>query len=148
MIYCCGGLHKPSRTVLLSPEFIYTERKLEILVCPVCGAVIAMLTRFNVKTQKYEIIRPKQKKTLNFIKEAESGKWREIKYGTREKAGFVFGLNRENKDGTIYQYASDFNGVKRLIKIIDKTGRIVWEEKRKNQTTTNSNIQNQNLLKT
>ena len=72
------------------------------------------------KTQKYEKFRPKRKKVSEFIKSIENGTWQEIKvpYGTKERSGFVFGLNKEHKDGRIFQYAVDFNGEKKLVKII------------------------------
>jgi len=105
----------------LSPNFQYRDRKLEVLVCEICGALIAELTQFNVKTQKYETFRPKRKKTAKFIKDIEEGKWQEIKikYGTKDRAGFVYGVNREYKSGKIYQYAVNFNGEKKLVKIIN-----------------------------
>ncbi len=121
MIYCCGGYYNPSRTVLIAPDFKYRDRKLEILICPKCSALIACLTQYNIETGKYEVVRPKRKKTANFIKKLEAGNWSEIKikYGTREKAGFVYGINKEFKNGVIHQYAIDFNGVKKLVKVIN-----------------------------
>ncbi len=121
MIYCCGGYHSPLKTVFLSPTFEYRDRKLEILLCPVCGVLVAVLTQFNIKTQKYETYRPKRKKTAKFIQDLQEGKWREfkLKFGTRERAGFVYGVNKQNKSGKIFQYSVDFNGEKKLVKIIN-----------------------------
>lgn len=121
MIYCCGVYHSPERAIFLLPNFEYTDRKLEILICPICGALVAELVQLNVKTQKYETIRPKRKKTYSFIKQIEAGKWEEIKvkYGTKERNGFVYGVNREYKNGKIYQYAVNFNGEKKLVKVIN-----------------------------
>lgn len=123
MIYCCGGYHKAFRTVFISPDFQYRDRKLEIAVCPVCKALVAVLTQFNIKEQKYEVFRPKRKKTAKFIQDLQQGKWKEmkVKYGTKERSGFIFGLNKELKNGLIYQYAVNFNGVKKLVKIVEKT---------------------------
>lgn len=120
MIYCCGGFHTPIRTVFLASTSEYTDRKLEVLVCPVCGALSAVLIQYDIKNQKYELFRPKSKKTAKFIKEAEAGDWREsnIRYGTKQGAGFVYGLNKQHKNGKIYQYAVDFNGIKKLVKVI------------------------------
>lgn len=83
--------------------------------------LIAELTQFNMKKQKYEVFRPKRKRTSEFIKQIENDKWREIRvrYGTKERAGFIFGLNRELKNGIIYQYAVNFNGEKKLVKVIN-----------------------------
>ena len=120
VIYCCGGYHKPLRTVFLLPDFGYRDRKLEVVVCPICGALVAELVQFNVKTQKYETFRPKRKKVSAFIKKIENDKWQEIKvqYGTKERSGFVYGINREYKNGKIYQYAFNFNGERKLEKVI------------------------------
>ena len=62
----------------------------------------------------------KSKRTLDFIKKALEGKLDtvKVKYGTREKAAFVYGVNRQAKNGKIYQYAVDFNGTKKLVKVI------------------------------
>lgn len=121
VIYCCGGYHQPHKVVSLLPDFKYKERKLEVCICPVCNSLIAELTQLNVQTQKYEVFRPKRKKTSKFLKEIEAGKWNEIrvKYGSKSAAGFVFGFNIEAKDGKIYQYAVDFNGQKKLVKIVN-----------------------------
>ena len=122
MIYCCGGYHSPIKTIELSSHYKYSERKLEILECPICKTLVAELKMFNIKHQKYEYFRPKRKKTAQFIKDVQSGKWDEIylKFGTKERSGFVFGENREYKNGKIRQYAVDFNGVKRLVKVVKK----------------------------
>ena len=119
MIYCCGGYHRPFRTVFLLPDFMFRDRKLEVLICPNCGALVAELTQFNVKEQHYETFRPNRKKVSKFIKEVECGSWQEvkIKYATKERAGFAYGLNKEHKDCRVFQYAVDFNGEKKLVKI-------------------------------
>lgn len=121
MIYCCGGYHMPSRTVFLSSNLEFRDRKLEILQCPICGTLVAVLTQFNTKKQKYETYRPKRKKTAKFIKKAELGTWFElkVKYGTKSKAGFIYGLNKQLKDGRIFQYSVDFNGKRKLVKVIN-----------------------------
>ncbi len=121
MIFCCGGFHTPFRTVILPDTLKYRERKLEVLICPKCGALIAELRQFNIKKQKYELYRPKRKHTSVFLKKIASGKWDEIKvkFGTKERSGFVFGVNREYKSGKICQYAVDFNGQKKLVKVIN-----------------------------
>ena len=118
MIFCCGLYHEPFKTVFVAPDFNFRDRKLEILYCPRCGALVAELTQFNIKEQKYELYRPNRKKTSKFLKSIEAGKWQEIKvkYGVKGSAGFVYGVNREHKNGKIYQYAVDFNGEKRLVR--------------------------------
>ena len=103
------------------PTFRHRERKLEVLTCPVCGGIVAELVQYNVRTKEYETFRPKKKKTLKFIEDVENGKFDEvkIKYGTTHGSAFVYGLNKEAKDGKIYQYSVDFNGQKKLVKIIE-----------------------------
>lgn len=119
MIFCCGLYFKPLKTIFVLPDFNYRDRKLEILHCPRCGALVAELTQFNVNTQEYETFRPNRKKTAKFLKEIEAGSWNEVKIkpATKEKSGFVYGVNREHKNGKIYQYSVDFNGIKKLVKI-------------------------------
>ena len=119
MIFCCGLYHEPFRTVFVASDFNYRDRKLEVLHCPRCGALVAELTQFNIKEQKYESFRPNRKKTSKFLKKIEAGEWQEIKikYGTKERAGFVYGINREHKDGKVFQYSVDFNGEKKLVKV-------------------------------
>ncbi len=120
VIYCCGGYHKPQQTVILFPENEYKERKLEILVCPVCGSIAAELTQYNTKSKKYETFRPKRKQTVKFIKKLQEGKWKEekVSFGTKSNKGFVYGVNVESQNGKIYQYAVDFNGERKLVKVI------------------------------
>ncbi len=119
MIFCCGLYYEPFKTVFIASNFEFRDRKLEILHCPRCGALVAELTQFNIKTKEYEIYRPSRKKVSKFIRAIEEGKWQEIKfkYGTKERAGFIYGVNREHKDGRVFQYAVDFNGNKKLVKV-------------------------------
>lgn len=121
MIYCCGGYYMPLKTVFIPANFCYRNRKLEVLVCPKCGALVAELVQFNLKKNKYETYRPSRKHVGKFIKNIEEGKWQEIqiKYGTKGNAGFVYGVNKQHKNGKIYQYSVDFNGTKKLVKTID-----------------------------
>ena len=120
MIFCCGAYFEPIRTVFLLPDFMYRDRKLEVLVCPKCGALVVELTQFNIKTESYETFRPKRKKVGKFIRSIQEGSWKDIKVkvGTKQRAGFVFGVNKLKKDGKIYQYAVDFNGTKKLVKVV------------------------------
>ena len=121
MLYCCGGYHEPDKIVTLLPTFRHRERKLEVLTCPICGGLVAELVQYNVRTKRYETFRPKKKKILKFIQDVQSGKFDEVKitYGTSHCASFVYGVNKEAKDGKIYQYSVDFNGQKKLVKIIE-----------------------------
>ena len=122
MIYCCGGYHNPFQTVSLDSNYEFSERKLEISTCPNCGNLLVCLVQFNLKTKKFEVYRPKRKHVAKFLKTLESGKWKEVKqkYGTREKAAFIYGVNKECKNGNIYQYAVNFNGGKKLVKVLKK----------------------------
>lgn len=121
MIYCCGGYHSPTRTLFVPSGFRYRDRKLEVLVCPTCGKLVAELVQFDVKKNQYQTIRPKKKNTKKFIQDVESGKFDDVKiqYGTKLGAAYIFGLNKECNNGKIYQYAVDFNGKKKLVKIIE-----------------------------
>jgi hypothetical protein len=120
MIFCCGGFREPSRVIILSPDFKYKDRKLQIVICPNCGAIKVELVQFNIQTQAYETIHPKRKKVAKFLKMFEKASFEEekIEYGTKERSGFVYGINKELKNGSIHQYSTDFNGKKELIKVI------------------------------
>ena len=91
------------------------------MTCPVCGGLVAELVQYDVREKRYETFRPKKKKTLKFVQDVESGKYDEVKVssGTSYSASFIYGLNKEAKDGKIYQYSVDFNGQKKLVKIIE-----------------------------
>lgn len=120
VIYCCSIYIEPFRTVYLPSVGLFKNRRLQICVCPVCGALIAELTQFNCETESYETIRPKRKKVAKFLKQMEVQKWFELdcKYATKQNAGFVYGINKQMKNGDIYQFSVDFNGKKDLVKII------------------------------
>ena len=121
MIYCCGAYHTPNRVIIPADTFNYTNRKLEILICPNCNSLVAELTQFSLLKQEFERIRPKRKKTFQFINSIENGEWSEeefIKYGTKSNAAFIYGVNEEDRKGNIKQFAVDFNGVKKLVKVI------------------------------
>ena len=120
MIYCCGGYHEPQQTVILLPDGRYKDRKLELIVCPNCGNIAAVLTQFNIFEKKYETYRPQRKKTLRFIKKIQEQQWKveSVKNGTKSKAGFIYGVNIQAKNGKIYQFAVDFNGKRKLVKVI------------------------------
>ena len=124
MIYCCGVYHSPNRVIIPADTNSYSDRKLEILICPKCNSLIAELTQYSLSKQVYEKIRPKRKKTFAFINSIENGEWSEektIKYGTKSNASFVYGVNEEDCNGNIIQYAVDFNGVKKLVRIIPRS---------------------------
>ena len=121
MIMCCRQNNLPLVTVFLYPNKNYRDRKLEIAICSVCGALVAELTQFNINKKMYEVIRPKSKDTAKFIKKMQKHGWQNIetKPVSKGNMGFVFGVNREYKNGKIYQYAVDFNGTKKLVKVIE-----------------------------
>ena len=121
MIMCCRQHHLPFVTVFIQPEGALHDRKLEIAVCPVCNALIAELTQFNMDLGAYEVIRPKRKHTAAFIKKMQQKEWKTLDSmrGTKGNMAYVYGVNREYKNGKIYQYAVDFNGTKKLVKIIE-----------------------------
>lgn len=109
-------------TVILEANKFYKYRKLEILFCPNCGAIVAVLTQINKKTGKLEIYRPKRKSTAKFLKKLENEHWQHYdeKPATKQRAGFVYGVNKQMPNGKIFQYGVDFNGCKKLVKVIDK----------------------------
>ena len=131
MIYCCGALHEPNQTVFLYPTLFFKKRRLELAVCPVCGALIAELSQFNSRTKKWVKLRPKAKKVKKLIENLQNGYWNgiKVKAATTFNASFIFGLNKEYKNGKIYQFAVDFNGQKQLVKVIDTKENYAEKEK-------------------
>ena len=121
-IVCCRCKQEADICLFLKPNKQYRDRKLEVITCCICGALIAELTQFNIQTQKYEVIRPKSKKTSKFLiklqKENEELKLPNIKTGTKSNMNWIYGVNKERKNGKIYQYAKNFNGQSKLVKII------------------------------
>lgn len=125
MIYCCGALHRAERVVLLFPNKFCIDRRVEMGFCPNCGNFIVELHQYNLKKRCVMCIRPKRSETGRFIKSLETKKlWYEpgLKSGLKGNAGFVYGKNIEREDGNIYQYSVDFNGTKKLVKVIEKGG--------------------------
>lgn len=123
MIYCCGAYHPPDRVIIPADTSCYTRRKLEILICPNCNSLVAELTQFSFVKNQFERIRPKRKKTFEFINSIQNGDWVEeeiIKYGTKINSAFIYGINEEDKQGNIRQFAVDFNGTKKLVKVIER----------------------------
>ena len=121
MIFCCGRKQNPVKTVRLMPDFKYRERLLELIICEVCGKIIAEITQYNVKTKKYCKKHLSKRQLAKYLARLDNGRWQEVKldYGTKERAGFVYGVNRIDKEGKIYQYSVDFNGTKTLVKVIN-----------------------------
>ena len=121
MIMCCRQNNEPLVRVYINSDNQFRDRKLEVAVCSVCGALVAELIQFNIKKNIYEVFRPKSKDTVNFIKKMQQLEWKnlEVPSGTKGNMGFVYGVNREYKNGKIYQYSVDFNGIKKLVKVID-----------------------------
>lgn len=122
MIYCCGCYHKDTRIEFLKPNALFRDRKLEILICPKCGTLIAELTQFDIEKNAYINIRPKRKKTAKFLMQLEAEneviKMPEIKYGTKSNSNWAYGENKELSDGSVRQYRKDFNGYSTLVKVI------------------------------
>ncbi|MBQ3641198.1 hypothetical protein II906_04640 [bacterium] len=130
MIYCCGALHEPVQTVFLYPTLFYKKRKLELTICPNCGNIVAEIVQYNSRTKKWVKFRPKAKKVKKLIQDLQNDFWQaeETKSANKFNASFSFGLNRQYKNGKIYQFAVDFNGKKELVKIIDAKENYAEEE--------------------
>ena len=120
LIYCCGILHKPARIIRLMSDFNYSDRILELFICRVCGKITAELTQFNIKHQKVKKIKLTKRQLAKYISLIREGSWDEIpvEYGTKSKSGFSYGINKQSKNGKIYQYSVDFNGTKTLVKVL------------------------------
>ncbi len=99
-------------------DFKYDNKKLEILSCRVCGKPVAELSQFDLEKGKFQTIRLSKKRLNRYCNRLKNGRWQEVNIpkGTKGGAGFVYGVNRIDKNGTIYQYSVDFNGTKKLVR--------------------------------
>ena len=117
-------MRTPSIELFLKPNNFKRDRKLQILICPNCGALVVELKQFNIPRKKYETIRPKAKKAskflLNLMQTNSELKMPILKTGTSTAMNWIYGLNIETKK-EFKQYAVDFNGVKKITKIIPKS---------------------------
>ncbi len=118
---CCSVEQKPVKTVLLMPDFKYRERCLQVFECAVCGKISAELVQYCIRTKRYKKVKLSKRRLAKFLARCEDGSWREVEVntGTKQRAGFVYGVNRIDKTGNIYQYSVDFNGTKTLVKQIN-----------------------------
>lgn len=114
---------RPEVIQFLCDDEIFTERKLEIGVCPKCLKLLAKLTERRKTDSKYFEGAYSEEKARRLINDCSS----EILYTSndlkQEKSlhGWVYGENREsiNKQTgqkTIVQKACDFYGTKEIIK--------------------------------
>jgi len=117
---CCGREVKNiTRKINLLCIDFFTDRKIEIGICSVCGAQVAELSQYNKKSGQYDRIRPKKKHTAEFIRTFEKEPYLEniieVEFGTFANMNWVHGVTTAKG-----QYAVDFNGTKTLIKDFTK----------------------------
>ena len=123
MIRHCNSNHEPTEVWFLKDIKQFTDRLLLIGVCPECGKKIATLVEIRISDnvpfvdnltgydaeRVIEIERKRIDYTLNSL--------------NKHYSGWTYGINKEikNKYGTvtqIRQYASNFDGKKKLVKRI------------------------------
>ena len=103
-------------------DYKFTNRRLDIIVCNVCGKITAELSQYNVRTKKFKTKKLQKRQLSRYLINLKNGAWQEVKLntGVKSASGFNFGVNKQDKKGNIYQYAVDFNGMKKLVKVINQ----------------------------
>jgi len=123
MYHCMDFM--PSDVWFLLPNETYTERKLNIGFCPVCGKPVSELKQ----TDKNGNIHLNKKSgfaadefCLKLSEQINYKKSRIISQTSRKKLyGWIYGINKQHpSNGNIKQYASDFYGNKEIVKEIQE----------------------------
>ena len=117
---CCSIEQKPVKIVKLLPDFKYKDRILQVFVCCKCGKITAELRQYCIRHKKFKIKKLSKRQLAKYVVKQPDNSWCEVKIekGIKQRAGFIYGVNKVDKNGKIYQYAVDFNGVKTLVKEI------------------------------
>ena len=120
MRHCCQ--FKADDIYYLKDNDISTTRILAIGFCPICKKPVAELTEYTFAgginkvsaagIQAQHLVMNYNSEILYSMKEMN---YRKFKY---KPFGWKFGVNKEYKNGKVYQYACDFYGNKELIKTI------------------------------
>ena len=118
MRHCCQ--FKADDIYCLAETELYTLRYLSIGFCPICKKPVAELvqTRFDGQIEK-EVISGVGANTMMLCHAEEIVRSIKENYFIRKKSkpyGWVYGINKQLKNGKIKQYAADFYGNKELIK--------------------------------
>ena len=118
MRHCCQ--FKADDIYYLEDNDLYTNRKLSIGFCPICGKPVAELSEFNFagglnKTSAAGIYAQQlmvdvRNDILYSVREVNYRKLKSKPYGWK------YGINKSGQNGNIRQYACDFYGNKELIK--------------------------------
>lgn len=120
MRHCCQ--FKANDIYCLAENDLYTTRTLSIGFCPICKKPVAELLewRFDGKVFKQTLVGVEANtvvlsladEILYSLKEINNKKTKSKPYG------WVYGINKQLKNGKARQYACDFYGNKELIKTV------------------------------
>ena len=110
-IFCCGCYHISSEKRILQDTEKYKDRVLEIITCPKCGQIKALMVEHRKIDNKIKETRPKKGKVQEFIKKYSVGSWfdanvKNIKCGTLSNMHWNYSDGKRNK-----QWVKDFNEV-------------------------------------
>jgi len=134
---CCGReIDVFDRVIDLYDVDNMINRKIRIVNCSVCGALLAELQYYNCKKEFYEYIRPKRKHVAEWIKTFEQEKYlekalEESEFGTLSDMNWVSGTQTKQSE-----FAIDFNKVARLVRTTDVE---VFEKYRENNLLYHNN---------
>lgn len=113
---------KADEVYYLAETELYTNRYLSIGFCPNCNKPVAELVQFRFDGQvEKEVLSGVGANTLMLCHANEiicSLKTYLKKRKNSKPYGWVYGINKQLKNGKIKQYAADFYGNKELIKSI------------------------------
>ena len=129
LIYCCGIYHQPNlsnnfdRKIKLFDNDKYENRFLEIIRCPKCNKVKALVTQWEIKSGKLKELKPKKGKLEQFIKYYEHEPYEEIKLKSPETGafsnmywyyidGFIDNIIRDLNDTKIESFNSELKILK------------------------------------
>ena len=122
MRHCCQ--FKADDIYYLEETELHTNRMLSIGFCPICHKPVAELAEelFSGGINRVSVSGVNAQNLMQNVRNEILYSLREANYRKlRSKPfGWKYGLNKENKNGNIKQYACDFYGNKELVKEVGK----------------------------
>lgn len=118
MFHCVSFRH--NKVFFLFDNLNFRHRFIKLGYCPKCKKTVIELHEERKADGKKFVEVKAGIEAINFLSKVATNVnyTDEIKRSNNLPIGWKYGINKELKDGTIRQYASDFNDTKELIKII------------------------------
>lgn len=118
MLHCVSFKH--SKVLFLFDNSSFRHRYIKVGFCPKCKRTVIELFEERKVDGKQFVETKTGIEAINFLSKINNN----IDYSTERKReknlpiSWRFGVNVQNKNGTIKQYASDFRGTKELVKVM------------------------------